>query len=148
MALDFDRDGRVRCRGIHDAMLLALKIEKDERIQIETAADTVNLSISLRGVVEFNVSNMCNGSIILDLFCWNVSEVPSNIEIYDNAWNILYSSRYKAEDINYLAKKKMELFPDKFLVHLSCSYGGDLAAICKNIEITSSAYDKVLQILQ
>ena len=91
----------------------------------------MTVDIELRGLGEFNLRNLCNGSIIAAIYVWNVRAVPPNA--VNAAWNLLFGDRYAKADVKELAARIALRRPGAQLVQLECSYGGAMAAVCEEV---------------
>jgi hypothetical protein len=130
----FDNFGRVRGAGIHDATVVGFTYALDARFTlILSACDGSNSNLSFDKVEEIGFSNFTKGAIVSDIFCWPLKALDVTPAIRE-AYSILASENYVendcVRDIDRLATK----YSDSLLVYISCSYGGDVALVCKEVQ--------------
>lgn len=137
--LAFDADGRVLHKGIHDSLLVALSVGDDGAFGLKLRSESGTfVSVVMNEVYDYNFSDICNESIVSDLFAWKIGDAPDAFDIPDSAWNILFSARYDPEDVIKIAEKRRKMHGELFLVLLSCSYAGSIAVICRELSVCSA----------
>ena len=131
-----DENGIMLGARVHDGVIIGLSIiNKSVSIQVQRL-DSGIVEFELGDTEEWNLTSLCNGSIISTIFVWKNDSVPeSTWEIPDSGWNVLYGSRFRKESARNVAKEIIQKFHGYYLIHFSCSYGGDIAAVCKRISV-------------
>lgn len=125
--------GRMLGTSLHDSIMTGLQFSEEYgfNLQVRTCSEKT-MVIKLLGVSDINIVNICNGSIISDIYLWKVRE---SCQISNNAWNILFSERYGLNGTEVKARNITLENPESFLMLIDCSYGDSIAAICRTLEI-------------
>jgi hypothetical protein len=131
-----DENGMLLGARVHDSHLIKLVVS-DAGLEFgmrRISGDIVTVELS--GLAELTVRELWNGAIVSEFWIWNVGSVPEACwSIPDSGWNVIFSKRLKMEDAKREAAKIALARPESFLVHLACSYGGAVAAVCDRIGV-------------
>ncbi len=139
-----DEHGRLCGAQIHDSTLKELKFSNNEcSLHIEAASISgKGVCIEFLGLTQLTVAEFWDGAILSDIYVWNIFHVPEICwKIPDGVWNILFKNRLTKEDAPKLAMQIAAKHPDALVIQVELSYGGAIAAICRNIEIDGKRLD-------
>jgi hypothetical protein len=103
--------------------------------QFQPAQTSEITYINLIGISDMNIENICNRSIISDVYLWKINNLPDGWDVVDSAWKTLFADRCRPEDIKEMQKKIVMKKNGLYLVYVECSYGGAIAVICERVEI-------------
>lgn len=141
MNVDWTTDDAGRMIGFssHDARMVGLEWDQMSylRIKLAPVSGEVN-TVELRDLEMVTLNEVWNGAILLDVSAWPVTAVPETVwNVSDGAWHVLLSGRTHRSDERSVADRLIKRKPSAFLVHFSFSYGGDIAAICEKITVST-----------
>jgi hypothetical protein len=129
-----DQDGAISHPYVHDSYISGLRYLDDGQLDLVLDDGKNNIILKIDGILDVGIS-IEKGAICANLFAWRVSEFPEiDMSSPDNPWRILYPS----EDISGILSRKsrmVERYPSHWIVNLSCSYGGNISAICNSFSI-------------
>ena len=132
-SLKIGQDGRLSGLPYHDSSLLSIVYEDERQLEIGLKNSFGSITkLSFRSVSEINFSNVCNGSIISEIFVWKVATAPVNFAAPDDVWNVLYRDRY-GKDVALMREEAIRSDGDDYIILVQCSYGGNIACICGEI---------------
>jgi len=129
-----DGSGRVMSRGLHDATVCAFHFVAEERFEICLRdEDGMDKWFYFVDVPLLGFKDVLNGQIISDLFCWRLDE-PTSVEGETGfAWSVLLGEDYRAEELPARASRLAKEYAGHSLIFFLTSYGGSIAAICREI---------------
>jgi hypothetical protein len=121
----------VGCRT-HDATVQALELRKGLlRLTLKTIAGRTTI-LEFREVVQLAVQELWEASIVSYVFCWKIENSPDYaLDIPDGAWPILLRDRGPVDRKSMC--ETMARFSSHLVAQILCSYGGNIALICKNM---------------
>jgi hypothetical protein len=137
--------GSIVNRGIHDATIHAFRFVENEQLDLcLRSPDGNDRWLCLVDVPRFGFQDVVNGSIVSDVYCWGLSDCP---EILDEtvAWQVLlgYGS-CKGHDVVPEAARLAAKYATHSLVFVTTSYGGLIAAICREVLMEHHPTDPLL----
>jgi hypothetical protein len=125
--------GIIQGAAVHDSHLIDL-VRSSHGLSFRAkrvTGDTVLFELEDLNILKLE---LWEGVIISEIYAWNVTEYPENSWVDpDNAWNLLFSDR--AYDTKGEAEKLIKERPKSLLVHVACSYGGVVVAVCSRLSI-------------
>jgi hypothetical protein len=138
-----DEHGILLGARVHDATLVKLVISKERLVFVMRRLSGELVTVELLGLGTFTIQELWDMPIISEFWVWNVGAVPeTGWSVPDGPWNVLFSTnRMYPADARREAAKIAEVRPDAFLVQLTCSYGGAVAAICDRIRILENGLE-------
>lgn len=129
-----DGSGRVLTQGLHDATVRAFRFVAEERFEIclrdESGRDKW---FDFVDVPLIGFQDVVNGQIISDLFCWKLDESANAQGEAGFAWSVLLGENCRAEELPARVSRLAKGYEGYFLVFFLTSYGGSIAAICREI---------------
>jgi hypothetical protein len=132
-----DQFGAICGAGFHDGVLTGLAIDHETfSMQIKNASDQF-VELVLQGASAWNMVELCNGTIIFDIHGWVLNQLPQGWDV-DSAWKTLFAGRYGMQGAAEEARRLVHKQPNSWLVYMDSSYGGELAVICRRIELFAS----------
>jgi hypothetical protein len=136
--VEVDEYGRLAVRGIHDAAVEGFRYVNGMAFDLQLCgiADE-RQSISLRQICRFGMKDVVNGTIISDIYCWMLRDPTSASAVTNDAWRTLLAGNYIESGLPALIENLTLQFPDHVFVFFESSYGGTIAAICREIFIDS-----------
>jgi hypothetical protein len=100
------------------------------------------VELALQDVSAWNMVQLCNGTIIYDVYGWPLDQLPEgwhlDYTLVHDAWSTLFEGRYGMQGAAEEARRLVHKQPDSWLVYMDSSYGGELAVICRRIELFTS----------
>lgn len=133
-----DRRGRPEISGIHDAQLSKLSVDFGHTLSFETlGVQDERRTFVLDGLHLLNIDGHWDGVIIGSIFVWHIRDELEGASADDvsRAWRALLAGRIdpggEIAEIERLRRKYDKLS----LVSVSCSYGGELHALCRDVLI-------------
>ena len=136
-----DNNGRVVRPSIHDAIYSNLEIrdtdsDNGRSLHLGAIKDSSNYLVKLSGISLLNAQTW-EGGIIADIYTWKVTSVPETVWILvDGIWNVLLSGRVRPADRRNFVADLVNKNPHAIAVYIEFSYGGVIAAVCNELEIT------------
>jgi hypothetical protein len=132
-----DKDGMLLGPRAHDGTIHGLDYGEDESLVLRvrrTGGDFVAIKVS--GVKHVGVVQFRSGAIVSEIFAWKLRDFSNEIrDVPDGPWNVLFAGDLKFHDVQKAAERLIETWPDCYLLHVLCSYGGTLAALGSSIVI-------------
>lgn len=127
-------DGYVTGAEIHDGALAEFSYSDGSfKIGIARAGGGAS-EFHFGGVTKLR-ADLIEEQIIYAVFAWKIPQVPNFApEADDNPWRLL-AWPAPDQDLAALASRLSADNPEGYLVQISCSYGGDVALICSDIEV-------------
>ena len=128
-----DADGMLLGAHAHDGQIIDLSYSKGLlSFEVERLSGDI-VQFEIDGVTELNLA-LWEGTILSEIFVWKISTSAEHVSVSMlNAWEFLY--RERAVDLELEVRRAAKKRAELFLVHVSCSYGGEIAAICNRIAI-------------
>jgi hypothetical protein len=136
-----DERGMLLGAPMHDGTLVEFVMAKERLAFGIRALSGEFITVELAGLGQFTVRELWDFPIVSEFWVWKVGLVPESWNIPDGPWNVLLASRMRNSDARREATKIAETRPDSFLVQLTCSYGGEAAAICDRIRVLENGPD-------
>jgi hypothetical protein len=134
IAWQLQPDGFVTGASVHDEMLVKVCFEEGT-FRVRIAGTTGALSEFVFGGVTKFRANFIDWPIVDSVFAWKIGQTPEFSPLAeDNPWRLLAWPAPDDDLPGFVAKLSRDN-PDSFLVQISCSYGGDAALICTDIEL-------------
>jgi len=137
-----DQLGRILGPRLHDSYLFGVSFFDGQALNLKIRniyKDVID--VDFLGISDINIAQLCNGTIISDIYLWKVNDAPKVWNVPDCAWNILLAERCGQTDAKEKANKIIQDKPDMLLVCIECSYGGAIAAICEEVAIFKQSSD-------
>lgn len=132
-----DEFGFLQGAPLHDGVITDLNYSHGDSADFLVSRDDLNSKtlLSCSGLVRFGSRLFLSEAIILSVLCWDLSNTPDFVsEAMDNPWRVLFGLDTR-EDILPIIARQRQTYPSHKLVSISCSYGGDFALICENVEL-------------
>ena len=128
-----DQSGMIYGVRIHDARMLSHSyFEETKFLSAEfRREDGSKVLLELDGISELNL-NFWGGEIVMDMAAWAVAAAPQAWTIPDSPWNSLYADR--VHDVPKQVQLMIDRKSGEFLFEMTCSYGGGLVAVCRQIK--------------
>lgn len=133
-------DGSLIGPAIHDGVIVGLELIQDQRLclHVKNLLNVV-VRLELLGIREFTLVELWNSAIVSDMYVWQARSVPDVMwQVPDGGWNALLRTRTDATNVAGVAGRIAARQPEPLLVLIDCSYGGQLAAVCKRLTITQA----------
>ena len=123
--------------GLHDSRLLGLVYEGEAgrlvvRLRREDGRGAI---VSRQGVGAQGLVGFRNGAIVSDLLVWDVADARLDLALPRMAWRVVFGNDIPVEDLPKAVGSIVKERELRHLVLLDCSYGGSLAALCRDIDI-------------
>ncbi len=129
-----DQYGQITGCGIHDAVVQAFNFAIDDRFDICLRdASGKDRWMFLRDVALIGFKDLVNGTILSEVFCWKLDASSAKHIETSEAWRVLFGGNYVEGDLQSLVFKSQERYATQFLVFFESSYGGTIAAICREV---------------
>lgn len=136
--LGTDSSGMLRAPGIHDAVVQAIHYVADSRLDLVLKDPSgVTRTFSFLDVPRVGFKDVVNGQIVSDLFCWKLNDEAARQPAAMDAWRVLLGGNCRDSDLSDLVGVLARLYADMVLVSCESSYGGSMAAICREIRVDS-----------
>lgn len=133
--VSIDQSGRIIGGGIHDAVIRAFRFVEGERFDVCLRdPDNQERWICLVDLPRIGFRDVINGSVISEVFCWRLSDEMAMQQVANDAWRVLLGGNYVEMDFKELVSKLAVRYASMFLVLFESSYGGSIAAICREIQ--------------
>jgi hypothetical protein len=134
-----DQFGAIFGACLHDGVLTGLGIDHETfSMHVRNASDHF-VELVLQGVSAWNMVELCNGTIIGDIYLWTLKQLSEGWDMtHTQAWKTLFAGRYGMQGAEEKARRLVHKQPDSWLVYMDSSYGGELAVICRRIELFTS----------
>ncbi|HUI96914.1 MAG TPA: hypothetical protein VLX44_14240 [Xanthobacteraceae bacterium] len=138
-----DEHGILLGARVHDATLVKLIISKERLVFVMRRLSDELVTVELLGLRTFTIQELWDMPIVSEFWVWKVGSVAeAGWSVPDGPWNILFSpTRSKPPYARREAAKIAEARPDAFLVQLTCSYGGAVAAICDRVRVLENGQE-------
>jgi hypothetical protein len=129
-----DEAGMIVGVRAHDGFIRSVSISTTAISLVVERQDASRAELVFGGVSKFGM-RLQNGAILADLFAWKLGDIasPSLPQLYSPKL-ALFASSLPPEEAEISFTKLAKQFPDRTLAYVSCSYGGELAAICESLE--------------
>lgn len=119
----------------HDGILNLFNFERGSIKFCLRSLCGIDVEIYLIDVVDFTVKNLWNGTIVSNIFWWDVTSLPLSSFHQGYGYGTLYSERLFENDLErHLGN--LGLNNEAFLFEMNGSYGGDIACICKDMTVS------------
>jgi hypothetical protein len=130
--------GQLTGFGLHDSVLVGLSVEFDRSLRASfRRPDGSTAQLSLLGLGPVGAVALRNGAIVAEVFIWAPKQVPEDsIELVDGAWSVVFAGDIKQGDIRRVAERHISQGQFSWMVLIECSFGGSLAALCQQIEVS------------
>ena len=127
--------------GLHDSVLVSLSLEFQHALTASfRRVDGSLIRLSLGGLGPTGAVGLRDNAILSDVFAWPPAEVPSaSLERPDGAWGVLFAGDLPASDLERAGAPLIAGRQFQWIVLIECSYGGSLAALCKEIEVVEGS---------
>ena len=123
--------------GVHDARIAALAIEYGKELALtlrRTDGHTVRLR--LEGLGDVGMLDFHSGGIVLEVFVWAPGAAPATTLVAPGgAWAVLFAGIHREDELPDAARRVASAGRFAHLVHVTCSYGGSIAALCEAIDV-------------
>lgn len=131
-------DGYVTGADVHDGRMIEFSY-KEGTFKVGIARFGGGVSeFQFSGVAKLH-ADLLEDQIVYAVFAWKFDQVPDfSPEAEDNPWRLL-AWPSPDQDLGALASRLAAEVPEGFLVQISCTYGGDVALTCKEIEVFDRA---------
>lgn len=130
-----DEYNRLCVGGIHDATIKAFNFVADDRFNLCLRSQAGHDQwISLHGLSQIGFSDLVNGAIVSDIYCWRVSDTTAQ-DLRLQAWRVLLGGNFVERDLPDLVLKLSARKGSSLLVSVECCYGGSIAALCSRLAI-------------
>lgn len=130
--------GQVVGFGLHDAGLIGLAFD-DGAGQLTVRLRRVDgrvAMVSLHGVGYVGFVGLRNGAIVSDLFVWAPAGARLDAgPMPRTAWEVVFGNDLPVEDLPKAVGPIVEEGEFNHLVLMECSYGGAMAALCREIDV-------------
>lgn len=128
-----DANGMLLGARAHDGLIADLSYSKNLlSVRVKRVAGDFVL-FEFDEVTELNLT-FWEGSILSEVFAWKLDAFAGDASLSsENAWKFLY--RERAVDLTREVERTIKKKPKSMLIHLLCSYGGEIAAICNRVTI-------------
>jgi hypothetical protein len=132
-----NQQGNVGGFGLHDATLIGLEYQESNLLAITVRrVDLSVATILLRGVGPFGFVGFRSGAIVSALFVWEPSSASiTAASIPRTAWSVLFGNDIPLGDLTNAVGPIVRAARFNHLVFFECSYGGSMAALCREIEV-------------
>ena len=132
-----DKDGLLRSRGIHDATMQAFRYTEHEHFEMcLRGTDEQSRWFSLNKISQLGLENVVNGLIVSDIYCWQLSDPAVTLANTSDAWRVLFGGNCREDDLPQAVNKLKKRYSNEQLILVDSSYGGMVAAICKELKIS------------
>lgn len=135
-AIDWQLDpyGPITGASVHDGLIRKVSFEEGA-FRVRIAGTTGVMSeFAFGGVAKFR-ANFIDWPIVDGIYAWKIGQTPEfSAEADDNPWRQLAWPAPDDDLPGFVARLRRDN-PDSYLVQISCSYGGDAALICRDIEV-------------
>ncbi len=127
---------------VHDGRVIKLVVDGRASLSFtirgvrgEKVIFTLHDLVELR-ILSFGLEPICSA-----VFCWELANaVPMTWEASDNPWTILFGELNQGDAIK-ARERLIASHANHKLIALSCVYGGDLAAVCSELNIVRVVED-------
>lgn len=127
-------DGYVTGASVHDGKIAKVCFEVGA-FKVRIAGTTGILSEFVFGAVTKFRANFIDWPIVDAVFAWKIGQAPDfSPEAEDNPWRLLAWPAPDDDLPGFVARLSRDN-PESYLVQISCSYGGDAALICREIDV-------------
>ncbi len=131
-----DRSARLSTGGVHDAVVEEFHFISGQSLNIRLrGASGEHTLVSFHGTVKLGFKDVLEGTIVSDIFCWRMHDKMVIEGVLDEAFRVLQSGHYHEAGFYSFSMSLAQKHTGKFLVFLSSSYGGEMAAVCEEIQI-------------
>jgi len=131
-----DQFRRVRGSGIHDATIQAFSLIAGGQFEVFLRnPGGQEKRVVLSEIAQFGFRDFVNGAIVSDIFCWKLNDPTIALESMCDAWRVLLGGNYAEPDFLGLVSAMMQRYASALLVFFECSYGGSIAAICRDLQV-------------
>ncbi|TVQ81721.1 MAG: hypothetical protein EA357_11845 [Micavibrio sp.] len=128
MPYEIDKDGMVGGVHYHDGQILAFSFSENIcYIQLRHLGGST-VELQLTELHKWGI-DFWDWAIIDTIYIWKIKTLVPELKI----WNNLYRELNKPDDVKKVAAAVIKKFPESFLIHIDCSYGGNMAAVCNHI---------------
>jgi len=136
-----DDSGRVRGFSLHDGRVVGFSFRDDEAFSFDVRrVDSSTVTVTFLRVTRFGARGFRNGAIILDVTAWPSHSVPSEQAAHaEGAWAVLFGNDIALASLPSAIKPILDAGEASFLALIECSYGGTLALLCSDIEVTEKS---------
>jgi len=127
---------------VHDGRVVKLVLDGEASMSftIRNLQDE-SVTFTLDGLVAMRILSFQREAICSDVSCWDLAHaVPMRWEAADNPWTILFGELHQKDAIG-ARERLIATHPNHKLVTLSCTYSGDLAAVCSELQIVKVVRD-------
>ncbi|MFD2366316.1 hypothetical protein [Pseudoduganella sp. GCM10020061] len=129
-----DADGRLRGSGIHDAVVREFHFADSGEFNLRMrGTDGEDRLVALRGVARLGMRDLINGTIISDIYCWKLDQGDLEGYAVDAAWRAIVADAFREPELPQLAARLAQEHADCYLVYFESSYGGEIAAVCREV---------------
>lgn len=133
--IEVDQYGRISGGGIHDAVVQGFCFIAGKSFDVSLqGSNGESLIISLSDVALIGLKEIVNGTIISDVFCWELGGPDDESNPICEAWRVLLGGNYIENDFERLVGKLKSQYAEQLLVFFESSYGGSIAAISREID--------------
>ncbi|MCC7038074.1 MAG: hypothetical protein IT560_12325 [Alphaproteobacteria bacterium] len=128
-----DASGMILGSRVHDARMLSHSYSEEKKFFSAEfrREDGSKMLLELHDISELNI-HFWGGEIVMDMATWPVAKAPQAWTIPDSPWNSLYVDR--VHDVPIQVQHVIDKNPENFLFEMTCSYGGGLTAVCRQIK--------------
>ena len=140
MKVDWTTDSAGVMRGFnyHDSGLVGLEWAETRYLRIRLLSPNGISTVELTDLEVVTLREVWDGAIVSEIFAWPISAVPETVwDMSDGAWHVLLSWRTRQSDERLAAAQITKRRPSGLLVQVLTSYGGAIAAVCENINVST-----------
>lgn len=128
------RFGSVEGPGVHDAIVQTIHFIDNDRLDVRLRTQQGHETwIRLVDVARVGFKDVTNGLIVSDVFWWQLDQAAPGQSGTLDAWRVLLGGNCLEKDLQETVSKLATKHDSSFLVLFESSYGGQIAAICRQI---------------
>jgi hypothetical protein len=140
MEIELDEGGRLLKPGFHDGHLLGIELIDNDRVAIKVRKFSgERYSLDLSGVERLLCNEFAQGNIVSEIYLMSGILPPiSNLRLLMTPPHPSAAEEYHAKH-NRVIQQTADLVAQRKLtfVAIEPSYGGELHALCRSVEITA-----------
>ena len=133
--VEVDTFGRLAFSGIHDAIVKEIHFVEGDSFTIRLLGiNGEDRVICLTGIGRIGFQDVVNGTIVSDIFCFELNSTNVLADEVRAAWRTLLGDTCTENDLQHAVSNLVARHADAFLVVFESAYGGSISAICSEIE--------------
>jgi hypothetical protein len=126
--------GSVEGPGVHDAIVQTIHFIDNDRLDVRLKTQQGHEKwIHLVDVARIGFKDVTNGLIVSDVFWWRLDQAAPGQSGTLDAWRVLLGGNCLEKDLQATVSKLAIEHDSSFLVLFESSYGGQIAAICRQV---------------